>query len=154
MATDRVIGVFKTNGFRVFPHVIAATSGLELVPLSTGGVKRTSVSSVTNFGWLEVGPQPIVTQVSAILTSDFPLKNFVVEDWEDGLIVEKNVDWNERVSDVTFFVSPTENLEKIENFSYSKTLQFPVIHKVTNYLTVNYRVLKSAIEIWSIAHDK
>ena len=50
LATDRVIGVFKTNGFRVFPHVIAATSGLELVPLSTGGVKRTSVSSVTNFG--------------------------------------------------------------------------------------------------------
>ena len=76
MTIDRVIEVFKTNGFRVVPDAIAATSGLELVPLSTGEVKRTSV---TNFGRLEVGPQPIATQVSAILTNGFPLKNLVVE---------------------------------------------------------------------------
>ena len=79
MTIDRVIEVFKTNGFRVVPDAIAATSGLELVPLSTRGVKRTSVSSVTNFGRLEIGPQPIATQVSAILTNGFPLKNLVVE---------------------------------------------------------------------------
>lgn len=85
----------------------------------------------------------------------YNLEDFL-EDWEDDLMVTvtKNVynfldtNSNGGVSDVTFFVSPTENLEQIKNISYLETLQFPVINKVTNYLIVNYRVLKSAIGIF------
>jgi hypothetical protein len=39
LAIARVIEVFKTNGFKIVPHVIAATSGFELIPLSTEGFK-------------------------------------------------------------------------------------------------------------------
>jgi hypothetical protein len=87
----------------------------------------------------------IISRKPTILVSN--LEDFI-EDWEDDLIVGKNVDGNERLPAVNFFVSPTENLEKIKNFSNSKNTQFPIINNVANYLTVNYKVLKRAIGIF------
>lgn len=71
-----------------------------------------------------------------------------IEDWEDNLILEANASGNEKLSTVNFFVSPTENVEKIKSFSNSEAIQFPIVNNVANYLTVNYKVLKRAIGIF------
>ena len=70
LAIERVVKIFKDNGFRVMPQALAATSGLELVPYG---------ANVGSFGRLETRSGTLATQVNAILTGGFSLKNLILE---------------------------------------------------------------------------